>query len=108
MKAQSLKLVDGQFIVCCVEEAQYLKFKSPAPVPLAYHYLPVYREGQEKWSEKCWQWNGSLDKPTLTPSILATCENARCHSYVTDGRIQFLSDCSHPLAGTTHDLLELE
>lgn len=25
----------------------------------------------------------------------------RCHSFVTDGRIQFLSDCTHGLAGQT-------
>ena len=30
-----------------------------------------------------------------------------CHSFVTDGRIQFLSDCTHPLAGQTVDLPEL-
>jgi len=27
-----------------------------------------------------------------------------CHSFVTDGRIQFLGDCSHHLAGQTVDL----
>lgn len=27
-----------------------------------------------------------------------------CHSFVTDGRIQFLNDCTHPLAGQTVDL----
>jgi len=27
-----------------------------------------------------------------------------CHSYVTDGRIQFLGDCTHALAGQTVDL----
>lgn len=27
-----------------------------------------------------------------------------CHSFVTDGRIQFLSDCTHTLAGQTVDL----
>lgn len=27
-----------------------------------------------------------------------------CHSYVTDGRIQFLSDCTHELAGQTVEL----
>jgi len=30
-----------------------------------------------------------------------------CHSYVTDGRIQFLADCTHALAGLTVDLPEL-
>jgi len=27
-----------------------------------------------------------------------------CHSFVTDGRIQFLGDCTHTLAGQTVDL----
>jgi hypothetical protein len=30
--------------------------------------------------------------------------NMVCHSFVTDGRIQFLSDCTHALAGQTVDL----
>lgn len=30
-----------------------------------------------------------------------------CHSFVTDGRIQFLSDCTHSLAGQTVDLPEM-
>ncbi|WP_437884636.1 DUF6527 family protein [Pseudomonas sp. LRF_L74] len=75
-----------------------------------------------------WQFNGSLDKPTLTPSILAkgvervtekehailmaggtvTPRPFVCHSFVTDGRIQFLSDCTHALAGQTVDLPPLE
>lgn len=72
-----------------------------------------------------WTWNGSREKPTFTPSILAqrtmhtppvTPENIEewrrqpweqtevkeiCHSFVTDGMIQFLGDCTHPLAGQT-------
>jgi hypothetical protein len=27
-----------------------------------------------------------------------------CHSFVVDGRIQFLGDCTHHLAGQTVDL----
>jgi len=78
-----------------------------------------------------WNWNGDIDKPSFTPSILAkqghyayneprdkcwctynkdhpndpspfTCQH--CHSFITDGRIQFLSDCTHELAGQTVDL----
>lgn len=32
--------------------------------------------------------------------------NTVCHSFVTDGNIQFLSDCTHPLAGQTVPLPE--
>jgi hypothetical protein len=77
-----------------------------------------------------WTWNGDAERPTFTPSVLvlsghfapghqqppAPCwcsYNAehpgnpapfrcyRCHSFVTDGQIQFLSDCTHALAGQT-------
>ncbi|PHP68170.1 hypothetical protein CSC94_05835 [Zhengella mangrovi] len=58
-----------------------------------------------------WEFNGDLEKPTLKPSINATVEYPahrgglqRCHSFVTDGRIQFLADCTHDLAGFTVDL----
>ena len=75
-----------------------------------------------------WAWNGSLELPTIRPSVLVlgrrweppvTPDNHEqwerepweqhqvdrvCHSFVTDGRIQFLGDCTHPLAGQTVDL----
>lgn len=53
-----------------------------------------------------WNWNGSTTKPTLSPSILSTGgpDVPRCHSFIKDGRIEFLSDCSHALAGKTVDL----
>lgn len=65
-----------------------------------------------------WGFNGDYDKPTFTPSILtwrdANPEAAeefkewriasRCHSFVTDGNIQFLNDCTHALAGKTVSL----
>ncbi len=58
-----------------------------------------------------WGWNGSLSSPTFTPSLLVnadlSCPGApRCHSFVRDGRIQFLADCSHGLAGETVDIPE--
>lgn len=62
-----------------------------------------------------WGWNGDSERPTFSPSVLVTYPanpNAgedfkewrterRCHSFVRDGQIQFLSDCTHPLAGQT-------
>ncbi|MCE9559262.1 MAG: ammonia monooxygenase [Armatimonadetes bacterium] len=76
---------------------------------------------------KAWGWNGSVDTPTLTPSIIVKskwpmvdgemvhpfkykgeypCDNGEhvCHSFVRGGRIEFLGDCSHELAGQTVDL----
>ena len=60
-----------------------------------------------------WQFNGDLDQPTLAPSILSRFDwgpkrEARvCHSFVRAGRIEFLSDCTHALAGQTVDLPEI-
>lgn len=77
----------------------------------------------------CWTWNGNAEKPTFTPSILVTGVQPitdeqhavwkrgerlpeprplRCHSFVTDGRIQFLGDCTHDLAGETVDLPDFD
>lgn len=57
----------------------------------------------------CWVFNGSLEKPTISPSILVTLDlfehpKQTCHSFVVDGKIRFLSDCTHELAGQTVDL----
>lgn len=77
-----------------------------------------------------WGYNGNPDAPTFTPSVLlkvghycqgqegkdcwctyeerigqpAPFKCAICHSFVTDGRIQFLGDCTHALAGQTVEL----
>jgi hypothetical protein len=50
-----------------------------------------------------WQWNGSLDKPTFTPSLLVAPDmpELRCHLFVTDGVIKYCDDCHHALKGQT-------
>jgi hypothetical protein len=47
-----------------------------------------------------------MDRPTFTPSLLCNQHDpgSRCHLFVTDGRIQFLDDCHHRLAGQTVDM----
>lgn len=61
-----------------------------------------------------WTWNGDFDRPTINPSIfvnrpgsLHNPESPSCHSFVRDGKIQFLSDCTHAMAGQTVDLPEI-
>jgi hypothetical protein len=51
-----------------------------------------------------WDFNGDYEKPTFSPSLLCT-GRKRCHSFVRDGNIQFLSDCDHDLAGQTVPIL---
>ena len=75
-----------------------------------------------------WGWNGSVESPTFTPSILVTGVQPltdaeadrvfsgekiellplRCHSFVTDGKIMFLEDSTHKLSGKTADLPDWE
>jgi hypothetical protein len=75
-----------------------------------------------------WTFNGDYEKPTFRPSLLirsghyvpehqsencwctyskehpddpAPFECGVCHSFITDGQIQFLGDCTHSLKGKT-------
>lgn len=62
-----------------------------------------------------WMWDGNVDRPTFSPSIRVSYDGrdagtagappALCHSFVTEGRIQFLGDCTHALAGQTVDMV---
>jgi hypothetical protein len=72
-----------------------------------------------------WGYNGNPDKPTFTPSVLTqfdhwvppaspgwtpvpqTKVSSICHTFITDGIVQFLGDCTHALAGQTLPLPEL-
>lgn len=82
----------------------------------------------------CWEYNGNPDAPTFTPSVLVRsghyapgqegkrcwCDYNRehpedadgfqcmvCHTFITDGMVQFLGDCTHALAGQTLPLPDL-
>lgn len=54
-----------------------------------------------------WVWDGNVDAPTFSPSLLveynwgAPHVLVRCHSFIRAGKIEFLSDCTHALAGQT-------
>lgn len=69
--------------------------------------------------DKRWQFNGNKERPTFGPvskgaahSLLVTwdygegAEKVRhcCHSFIADGKIRFLGDCTHKLAGQTVEL----
>lgn len=57
-----------------------------------------------------WWWNGDLVKPTFQPSLLCHRSTAelRCHSWIKDGKIMFLSDSHHALKNQTVDLPVVE
>lgn len=67
-------------------------------------------KSKEAKVEPRWEFNGSLEKPTFSPSYLIQegPNVKRCHSFIRDGKIQFLGDCQHDLRGKTVDLPNIE
>ena len=89
------------------------------------HAVRIVPDGNKPY----WTFNGDHERPTFSPSVLVTwghhvpgygrgpgphcqfgCDDPDdgnpaccgvCHSYVRDGQIQFLGDCTHALAGQT-------
>ncbi|WP_345971550.1 DUF6527 family protein [Sulfurimonas sp. HSL1-6] len=62
-----------------------------------------------------WSWNGDTEKPTLKPSVLLgpvpwgpEMKIYRSHSFINDGMVKYLDDCSHDLKGQTVELLEVD
>jgi hypothetical protein len=56
------------------------------------------------------KFNGSIEKPTVSPSLLHSNPQKyhTCHSFISDGKIQYLSDCWHQLAGQTIELPDID
>lgn len=82
-----------------------------------------------------WGFNGDLERPTFTPSVMLRSGHYAstwqagmgcwcsykaehpddpdpfdcvvCHTFITDGMVQFLSDCTHQFAGQTLPLPDL-
>lgn len=75
-----------------------------------YHSIPTTGPG-------AWGFNDNVDVPTFTPSLLVRSKGDLhhggnipgyvCHSYITNGNIQFLQDCTHPFAGKTIPLPDM-
>lgn len=75
-------------------------------------HMPVTNNKQPAGPE--WTFNGDLNRPTFSPSVLCRIRfgdepaDRVCHSFIRDGRIEFLNDCTHHLAGQTVELPEVE
>jgi len=53
--------------------------------------------------------NMDLENPTVSPSLLQNFTPDRiCHSFIKDGKIQYLGDCWHKLKGQTIELPNIE
>lgn len=76
--------------------------------------LPMHVQINLAGPHPVWGWNGSKDKPTFSPSVLTRIpwgterREIVNHVFIRDGRISYLSDCSHEFAGRSMDLPRLE
>lgn len=109
MKAKPLKLIECGYQPCDPKDATHLQLHLPGPLP--NRIVPVILSGSRRGTP-CWSWNGSVDRPTIKPSVLTKGGDVDgehvCHSFINDGMVEFLSDCSHGLAGKTLALLDIE
>lgn len=79
---------DYRFWCLGCDEIHGIRAKGPAPV---------------------WTFNGDMIKPTFSPSHITGWHEKdgkpfsknRCHSFIKEGMIQYLSDCHHALKGQT-------
>lgn len=101
-------------IVAKLEKYENAKIGEPdlgfyCPGCKCHHGVWLHKEG---YSGAAWDFNGNFDRPTFSPSILVRYPYADkmnvCHSFVRDGMIQYLPDCTHSLAGQTVELPEIE
>lgn len=86
----------------------FLHWECPASI-CGHVRVPV--EGQ-----KAWEWNGSLDLPTISPSVkvdwyFGEAPNKQifcCHCIITEGVITFCGDCTHELANQKVVMLDID
>ena len=104
MKALPVRLESGKYVRCSVADATHLTVNIPGPS--GQKTLPVILHGSRK-EIFAWTWNGSVEAPTLRPSVLTKGYAFTCHSWVNDGKAQFLPDSTHEFAGKNVELLEV-
>ena len=95
---------------CRTQDGRLLGYMFECPGCGRWHV--VYTTSEPENAGHQWKFNGDVNRPTFSPSLLVWCDRGepethfRCHSFIRDGQIQFLGDCTHKLAGQTVDLPE--
>lgn len=112
------------------------KLRGMAGDTILAFWCPGCEDTHQVWVREqhpCWTYNGNPNAPTFSPSVLVTSGHfvegwsgkkcwctqpredgdperwrcVRCHTFITDGMIHFLDDCSHGLAGQTVPMPDL-
>ena len=82
------------------DSIRYFIYKCPGCKDL--HVIPL--DGKLKWT-----YNEDINNPSINPSVLGERKTRKdgkwvilkCHHFLRNGKIQFLTDCTHELAGKT-------
>ena len=97
----------GKLRVCEPHEATYVEFLVPSGL-FEYRRLMI---GDSKKPNQ-WSWNYDVDEPTFRPSVLSKASWAGkpwlCHSYITNGVVKFLGDCTHNNKNKSMPLKDVE
>jgi hypothetical protein len=92
----------GKFRTCKYYEKDALVFYCPGCENP--HTITITGNGS-------WSFDGNYNSPTISPSILSTGQDESgktiCHSFLKNGVLQFLDDCTHALKGQSVPLPEL-
>jgi hypothetical protein len=131
MKAKPVIFDNNAYIQ--VEPARATHIKIHLPGPSRIMFIPVMIKGQREGTGK-WTWNGDTERATLKPSVLTQSGHFdpsqkdkacwctyykehpeetpvfqcyRCHTWINDGKAQFLPDSSHEFSGKTLDLIDV-
>lgn len=71
----------------------------------------VYVQPCDRKNIHVWKFNGDIETPTLSPSVVFEIKfaipekpNIKCHHFIRDGKIQYLNDCTHKYAGQIIDI----
>lgn len=106
-----------------IRDNGFISFRCPAGHD---HWVDIK---SEQYPEHRWTFNGDLNRPTLSPSVMERSgwfvdievhnkteseysrfgsSSYKCHFILTDGIMNFQSDCSHGLANKNIELGEID
>lgn len=94
--------------VVSFDEKQLLGYSFECPGCENWHV--IYTEPNPRGIQ--WRFNGDLERPTFEPSVISRWSYGEppqeriCHFFLREGRLEFLGDCTHRLAGQTVELPE--
>jgi hypothetical protein len=73
------------------------------------HWCPACMEPHRIWTTAknrngaTWSFNNDMEAPSFDPSVNISwgTDGRRCHYHLTAGKLIYLTDCTHHLAGKT-------